>query len=393
MSTHRDIQAFIDDAEVVQVTRDLVSIPSITHQEGPGVSDYLQRWFRDLGIPARTYPAGDDRVNFFADYGATEGGGRYLFNGHQDTKPTGTMTVDPFAGEVRDGRMYGRGTCDMKGGLAAVLCAFKAMVRAGVKPKGGVTLFSDIEEEYGGQGGMMAMMQRGVVDGYDGVICCEPSELEVQIGNRGGMATAFETRGRTAHSGLAHLGVNAIINMAMFIREFLTLPYLQVENPWFGKCTVNFEKIEGGNYLSAVPDRCLACLDTRFIPETEPEIVHRQISELMERMNREQGIDIREVDPPKSWRPGRGGSPAAFIPPDHPLVERAKRAVQAATGEEPKLSACPGATFAGQMIQRGTPSIIIGPGNIAQAHTDDEWVEVAQLPRAARIYAEMMAEM
>lgn len=393
MSTHRDIQAFIDDAEVVQVTRDLVAIPTITHQEGPGVANYFGRWFRDLAIPVRTYPAGDDRFNFFADYGATSGPGRYLFNGHQDTKPAATMTVDPFAGEIREGRMYGRGTCDMKGGLAAVLCAFKALVRAGVKPKGGVTLFSDIEEEYGGNSGMMAMMERGVVDGYEGVICCEPSNLEVQIGNKGGMATAFETRGRSAHSGLAHLGVNAIHNMALFINEYLKLPYLQVENPWFGKCTVNFEKIEGGLYLSAVPDRCLACLDTRFIPETDPEMVHRQVEELMARMNREQGIDIREVDPPKSWRPGRGGSPAAAIPPEHPLVDRAKRAFTTVTGSEARLSACPGATFAGQMILRGTPSIIMGPGNIAQAHTDDEWVEVAQLPRAARIYAEIMAGM
>jgi acetylornithine deacetylase/succinyl-diaminopimelate desuccinylase-like protein len=181
--------------------------------------------------------------------------------------------------------------------------------------------------------------------------------------------------------------------MAMFIREFLQLPYLQVENPWFGKCTVNFEKIEGGNYLAAIPDRCLVCLDTRFIPETPPELVRSQIHSLMARMNRDQGINIREVDQPKSWRPGRGSSPAAWIPPEHPLVERAKKAFREALGEEPKLSGCVGATLAGVMIRRGTPSIILGPGGIAQAHTDDEWVEVAQIPKAARIYAEMMMGM
>ncbi|MHB9029826.1 MAG: M20 family metallopeptidase [Candidatus Latescibacterota bacterium] len=390
---HRDIQAFIDDAEVIQVARDLVAIPSITHHEGMGIARYYERWFRDLGIPMRTIPAEDDRVNFFADYSSSGGPGKFLFNGHQDTKPTGTMTIEPFAAEICEGRMYGRGACDMKGGLAAILCALKALVRAGVKPEAGITFYSDIEEEYGGQGGMTAMIAQGLLDGYEGVICCEPSELDIQIGNRGGMATAFETSGRTAHSGLAHLGVNAIINMALFIREYLQLPYLQVENPWFGKCTVNFEKIEGGNYLSAVPDRCLVCLDTRFIPETPPELVRSQVYSLMGRMNRDLGINIREVDPPKSWRPGRGGGPAAWIPPEHPLVERAKKAFREALGEEPKLSGCAGATLAGVMIRRGTPSIILGPGAIAQAHTDDEWVEVAQIPRAARIYAGMMMGM
>ena len=389
----KDIQAHIDDAEVVQVTRELVAIPSITHHEGRGVADYFERWFADLGIPMRIIPWDDDRVNFFADYGATEGPGRFLFNGHQDTKPTGTMIVDPFAGEIRDGRMYGRGACDMKGGLAAALCALKALVRAGVKPRGGITFYSDIEEEYGGPAGMVAMMAAGNLDGFEGVVSCEPTNLEIQIGNRGGMATAYETTGRSAHSGLAHLGVNAIINMCLFIQEFLKLPYLQLENPWFGKCPANFEKIDGGLYLSAVPDRCVVCLDTRFIPETPPEMVRAQIADLMDRMNREQGINIREVDQPLEWRPQSGASAAAWIPPEHPLVQRAREASLRAEGREGKISGCPGATIAGLLIRRGTPAIILGPGNLTQAHTDDEWVEVAQIPRAARIYAEMMAEM
>ena len=87
MTHHADIQAHIDDTEVVQVARDLVAIPSITHHEGRGVADYFERWFTDLGIPMRIIPWDEDRVNFFADYGATEGPGRFMFNGHQDTKP------------------------------------------------------------------------------------------------------------------------------------------------------------------------------------------------------------------------------------------------------------------------------------------------------------------
>jgi acetylornithine deacetylase/succinyl-diaminopimelate desuccinylase-like protein len=372
-----DIQRFIDDAEVVQVACELVRIPSITHREGSGIADYFERWFNDLGIPVRTYPAEGDRVNFFADFGEVPGPGKYLFNGHQDTKPTGTMTVEPFAAESRDGRMYGRGACDMKSGLAAILCAFKALVRAGVKPRAGITFYSDIEEEYGGPAGMNEMLRRGMLDGFEGLVSGEPTSLEIQIGNRGGMATCYETA----------CGEGAVIHIARFIMEFLELPYLTIENPWFGKCTVNFEKIEG------TPDRCIACLDTRFIPETPPELVRGQITALMERLRREEGIVIREIAPPADWRPASGAEAAAFIQPDHPLVEIARAAYRKAVGEEPVISGCPGATIAGLMIRRGTPAIILGPGNIAQAHTDDEWIEIKEIPKAARIYAELMAGM
>ena len=383
----------IDNDEVIQATHDMVAIPSITHHEGIEMVNYLERWFKDLSIPVRIYPYDSKRANFFADYGATSGPGRFIFNGHQDTKPVDGMTVDPFAGDISEGKMYGRGTCDMKGGIAAVLSAFKALVRAGVKPKGGITFFSDIEEEYGGQAGLYWAKEQGFYNSYEGMISCEPTELEVQIGNRGCFVTSFETKGRSAHSGLAHLGINAIHNMAHFINEFKKLPYLQVENPYFGKCSVNFERISGGLYLSAVPDSCIASLDSRLIPETPPELVQRQVDELMERMNRDHGINIREVDPPKSWRETNAKQKAESISPDHKLTQRVSRAVEYATGKEAVIGGCPAVTIAMVLIEMGIPAVICGPGSIAQAHTEDEFVPVDQLIMAARIYTALMADM
>ncbi len=383
----------IDDDEVIQVTRDLVAIPSITHREGMGMVNYMERWFKDLGIPMRIYPYDADRANFFADYGATSGPGRFLFNGHMDIKPVEGMKVDPYAGVIRDGRMYGRGTCDMKGGIASVLCAYKALVRGGFTPKGGISFYSDIEEEFGGLAGYYWAREQGLYDGYEGLVSCEPTQLEVQIGNRGAFATAFETKGRSAHSGLAHLGVNAIHNMSRFILEYLKLPYLQVENPWFGKCTANFEKINGGLYLSAVPDRCVACLDSRLIPDTPPERVQKELDDLMDRMNREQGIGISETAEPEGWRATSAKLKAEVIPADHPLVLRATAAYAKAVGAKAVTSGCPAVTIAMVLIAMGIPAIIFGPGSISQAHTEDEWVEVAQLPKAARAYTAMMAGM
>jgi len=384
----------IDDDEVVQVTADMIGIPSITANEGMGMVNYMEKWFKDLGVPVRLYPTGDGRANFFADLGATEGPGRYMFNGHMDIKPVDGMIVDPYAAEIRDGKMYGRGTCDMKGGIAGVMCAIKAMVRAGVSPKGGITFFSDIEEEFAGGNGYYWAKREGMFDGYEGLISCEPTLLEVQLGNRGAYVTSFETKGRSAHSGLAHKGINAVQNMCRFIEEFQKLPYLQVENEWFGKCTLNFERIQGGLYLSAVPDHCTASVDSRIIPETPPELVHKQVHDLMARLNKDEGLQVSECAPPEGWRPPQAFKlKAESIPADHALTKRVASAVTKATGDPAKITACPAITIAMVLIEMGIPAIICGPGSIEQAHTEDEWVEVAQLPKAARTYAALMAGM
>ena len=385
------VLASIDDDEVIQVTRDLVGIPTLTSREGMDIIRDVERLVADLDIPVRVYPAPDGaRANFFADWGATEGPGRYLINGHMDIKPVDGMTVDPYAAEIRDGRMYGRGTCDMKGGIAAMLCAIKNLVRAGHTPSGGITFYSDIEEEYSAGNGYYWAEREGMFDGYEGLISGEPTMLEVQVGNRGCFATAFESRGRSAHSGLAYLGVNAIHNMVRFITEYLELPYLKVENPYFGKCTVNFERIKGGLYLSAVPDRCEACVDSRLIPETPPEVVQAEIDGLIARLA-DEGIDIREIAQPPDWRPTTFKKKAEAIPADHPLTQRVAAAVEHITGTPATISGCPAVTIAMVLIKRGTPAVICGPGSIAQAHTEDEYVDLDQLTAAARVYTRLLA--
>lgn len=387
------IVSFIDDGEIAQVTRDLIAIPSITHREGMGMVEYYKRWFRDLGVPMRVYPYDDDRANFFADFGMVSGPGRFLLNGHQDVKPVEGMTVEPFAAEVRDGRLYGRGAADMKGGIAAILCAVKALVRAGVIPRSGVTFFSDIEDEWDGAGGYLWALENGLLEGYAGVISAAGTGMELQIGARGVYTAAFEITGRSAHSGLAHLGVNAIHHMARFVDEYRALPYLRMESPLFGRPTVNFERIEGGLYLSAVPDRCVVCLDSRLIPETPPELVQTQVDELLARLRLKEGITIRETDQPGGWRDHSTRFKAEFIPVDHPFTRRVSEAYQRALGEAPVIGGCPAAALPMIMAGRGIPAILCGPGNLEQAHTADEWVEIDQIRRAARVYAAIMADM
>jgi acetylornithine deacetylase/succinyl-diaminopimelate desuccinylase-like protein len=383
----------LDEKEVIEVASALVRIPSLTAREGMGMNDFYQAWFADLGIPTRAFPNGKGTANFFADLGAVEGAGRFMVNGHQDTKPVDGMTIEPFSGDVKDGRLHGRGSADMKGGIAAVLCALKAMVKAGVKPAGGITFFSDIEEEYGGGGGFYHAIEQGWLHGFAGLLSCEPSELELHIGNRGCFITAFEVRGKAAHSGMADRGVNAVHHAAQFIVEFMRLPYLQVENPIFGKSTLNFENIEGGLYLSAVPDRCVVCLDSRIIPETPPEVVQGQVKELIERLGRGMGMEIREIEPPRTWRPSGLKLKAEMISERHPLVGLMRDAICRGIGASGSVRGCPGMTIAMAAIKEGLPSVVCGPGSMLQAHTADEWVATDQIVKAARIYAAFMSQL
>ena len=386
------LYSLIDDNEVVQVTHDLVSINSITHHEGSKMVEYYKRWFKDLGIAIRTYFVDDERANFFADYSETGEQGAFMFNGHQDVKPVDGMNIDPFSPVIRDGKMYGRGTSDMKGGIAAILCAFKAMVRAGITPKQGITFLSDLEEESGAHAGFKFMDKKGLLNGYKGMVSGEPTELTLQIGDRGQFTTAFEIKGIAAHSGLADKGVNAILDAAKFMIEYMKLPYLKVTNPYYGTSTANFENIEGGLYPSSVPDQCIVCLDSRIIPDTPPEMLKDQIEELIERMNKS-GINAHEIVPPTSWRPAPTRTPAGFLPPDHEFVQLAESAIEHGYGKKPFIGVSPGKTYASFMMSLGVPAVIIGPGSIEQAHTADEWVDVEQLPEAARIYLAIMAEM
>jgi acetylornithine deacetylase/succinyl-diaminopimelate desuccinylase-like protein len=392
MDVAAQIRARIDEKEVVEVTSKLVKIPSVTAMEGMAMNDFFQAWFADLGIPVRLYPSGKGTANLFADYGSTEGPGRFVFNGHQDTKPVKGMSIDPYSGETRDEKLYGRGSADMKSGISAVLCALKAMVKAGVKPAGGITFYSDIEEEYGGLGGYYQAIENGLLRGYEGLISCEPTELELHIGTRGCFITAFRVAGKAAHSGMAYEGVNAIQQAAEFIVEYAKLPYLQARNRFFGRSTYNFEKIEGGLYLSAVPDTCTVCLDSRIIPETPPETVQTQVDGLLGKLKSEKGMRIEEIVPPSSWRATGSKLKAEAIPENHPLVRMMAGAITK-TGGQAILGGSLGIGIAGAAIKEGLPAIICGPGSIRQAHTADEWVATEQIVKACHIYAAMMAQM
>lgn len=387
------ILAQVDPVETIELARALVRIPSITGQEGPAISRYVLDWLQAAGIPSGAQVVEPGRVNVWARLDGGLPGPRLLLNGHLDTKPTANMTIDPFSAEVRDGRLYGRGACDMKSAVAGLMVALRAVARSGV-PLAGSLLFG---AEVGEEGGGWRLID--LVDGpcaCDAIVCGEPTALEVHVGARGGFQIAVTTRGRAIHTGMAYQGVNAVEKMAAIIQALYALPCFHRRDPIWGRSPINAMTIQGGGKVSAsVPDECETIFDIRLNPDLAPEEMHATLEGLLAQM--------RAADPDLDvdWRPYQLGGgpgigdtaarPATAESPDSPLIAAAVAAVEDALGTAPRLGGFPGGCSAHVLQRRGIPGVIVGPGHLTQAHTADEWIAIDEIGAAARVYAALAA--
>ena len=379
--------AAVDADEVVGFARALIAAPS----ENPGgtedeAAEVASAILSDLGAGPQTVRSDAGRPSVVGTVGS--GTGPCLaWNGHLDVVPAGsldTWSQDPWAGEIVDGRLIGRGSADMKGPIAAALAAAAALRRTGIDLAGTLTFHLAADEELAGIHGTRVLWERGFLD-QDACIVGEPSELQIGLAERGGAwftATAF---GRAAHGSQPHRGVNAIISMSRFL---LRLPEVlpDIEHPLTGSPTVNAALISGGSAPNVVPDRCQVDIDRRISPgETDPERVRAPFSTLVDDIRREHpeveiDIELRE------W------TDAAEASPDTTIAKLTRSAVGAETGVDPDFVGFTGITDARFYInQAAIPTVILGPGSLTVAHTANESIDVAELIAGARAYARIFA--
>jgi acetylornithine deacetylase/succinyl-diaminopimelate desuccinylase family protein len=376
--------AAVDPDEVLRFARALIAAPS----ENPGgtedeVAGVATRILEALDASPRTVRSEAGRPSVLAAIGSGERP-RLAWNGHLDVVPAGSLDTwrsgGPWAGEVVDGRLVGRGAADMKGPVAAALAAVAAIRRAGIELAGTFELHLAADEELAGIHGTQVLWDRGLLD-QDAAIVGEPSELQIGLAERGGAwftATAF---GTAAHGSQPHLGVNAITSMSRFL---LRLPEVlpDLEHPLVGRPTVNAALIQGGSAPNVVPDRCSVDIDRRVIPgETDPATVRAPFLALVESLRREHPEVEIEVEL-REW------TDAAEAPIDSRIAALARDAVERETGTRPADVGFTGITDARFYInQAKIPTVILGPGSLTVAHTADESVPVDELVAAARAYA------
>ena len=401
--------------ELVALTKDLIAMPTI-NPPGEGyleICEYLDRRLAQRGFEVKLLRAkgalGDSdrypRWNLIARHQGTHQGDCIHFNSHSDVVAVGDgWTVDPFAGEIHGDRLYGRGACDMKGGLAASIVAAEAFIDCCPDYHGAIEISATADEESGGFAGVAWLAEQGWFDPsrVQHVIIPEPLNKDrICLGHRGVWWAEIETFGHGAHGSMPFLGDCAVRHMAAVVEKmeqslFPVLRQRLTEHPVVPdgakQSTMNINSIHGGlaepevDYTglpsALVPDRCRMIIDRRFIPEETLEEVKNEITTLLEEVKRERH-DFR-YDLQEMW----SVLPVA-TDQSAPVVTAVSDAIQAQLGVEPEFILSPG-TYDQKHIDRigrMHNCIAYGPGILDLAHQPDEYIGIQDMVDATQVMA------
>ena len=380
------MRAHVDVGAVVEATRALVAVDT---QNPPGAEreahDVCRSLLEPFGARFEEFEPEPGRASLLATVG--DGKGRrptLIVNGHLDVVPVHGpgWTHDPFAGHLEGGRLYGRGTADMKGGIAAAVEALAALARAGREPSCDVVFHLVADEERGGALGTGALVAQGDVRG-DACLVPEPTGLALCVAERGLFTADITVHGRPAHGSEPRHGVSAIEKAAKVVMALHAADFGDPDHPLLGRPTCNIGVIHGGTGHNTVAERCTLVADRRLLPG-----VTRESAEAGMRAR----IDaIGDAELRYDLEPVVFGE-ASELDPDHPFLARLQGAVTTTLGRPAPVVGMRFTTDARFLRnQAGIPTVVCGPGEIGQAHVNDEWVEVDRLVDAAAVYAELYA--
>ncbi|MFM8892244.1 MAG: M20 family metallopeptidase [Planctomycetia bacterium] len=394
----------------VATLADLVRRPSVNPMgrdvSGPEylegrVTDYLVARFMAAGLEWVRQPVSPGRDNVLARLAApVSGAPTILWDAHQDTVPVENMTIEPFSPLVRDGRLYGRGACDVKGGMAAMLVAIDRLRTAGGPRRTHVVFSATVNEEFGFSGAKAVARlwatpedelseadraARRLCGGPPvAAVVAEPTDLDLVTQHKGAVRWRMLVRGSACHSAFPERGENAIYpaGRAIGAIEQLARELLQrhADHPC-GPPTLNLGTIRGGAGVNLVPDLVVLELERRVVPGESPEAAREEVI-----------ARIATACPDDRIEHAAPFLESAGLPAmaDATWCDRLAAAA-GRVGVEPRRLAARYGTNASVYAAAGVPSVVFGPGSILQAHTADEWIDLAQVDRAADILAGMVA--
>jgi formylaminopyrimidine deformylase len=414
-SIQKKLMEAVDESRdyLIQLTSDLVRF-NTANPPGHNTIE-AQTWFatklNELGFRTELFDVFPGEPDLVGSLSGSGGGRSIILNGHMDVaevRPNEKWNTDPFQPVLKDGRIYGRGTDDMKGGLAACLSAIHAIQRVDVKLRGDVFLESVIGEE-AGEPGTVKCLERG----YKADFALIPEPSDFNIGGQGGVITGWITikSPQTIHDGARRLcihagggmdGANAIEKMMKLI-----VALQELERHWAvvkshpmaapGTTTINPAVIEGGRHPAFMADECKLWVTIHFLPNEDYEKVIQDVEKYL--------LDVAKTDPWLRNNPPQfkwGGTslvrdkgevfPPADIDPNHPTVKTVARAHKIATGTEAPIVSWASVSDAGWFAKAGIPAVIYGPGSLKRAHIVNEYVEVGELVTAAKTIALTVAD-
>jgi acetylornithine deacetylase len=405
------VEARREDA--VRLLQELVRVPSVTGREG-AVGEVVERAFGERGLEVDRWEATpgemepyldhvgeqesyDNRPNVAGVRKGTGGGSSILLNAHVDTVAPGdpaTWTYDPFSGTVERGLLYGRGSCDMKGGLVTHLVALDALSDLGVRLRGDVTVAATVGEENGGLGALSTVLR-----GYraDTALITEPTRLRLVTAQGGSLIFRLTLAGRSAHAAARDEGVSALEKFVPIFEDLRELERERNESvghPLYdgvrNKVPINVGVVRAGNWASTVPESLVAEGRIGLIPgeEVEPfrDLVADRIVAVAERDSW-----LRAHPPELEWFGGQFAP--AEVPTDAPICEAVMRAHERMTGERPAVEGVPyGADMRLFVRFGGIPCVMYGAGDVKVAHAPDEHISVTDLLTATGTVACLLAD-
>jgi acetylornithine deacetylase/succinyl-diaminopimelate desuccinylase family protein len=333
------------------------------------VADYLFELLKTIGATVVRQKVAPGRDNIIATHAHPAATRTLIFQAHTDTVPVDGMSIDPFGAEIRDGKLFGRGACDVKAGVTAVLTAFVQTVENNCPVH--LTAAFTVDEEHT----FLGIEQFAKTARADFAVVSEPTGLDLVTSHKGVVRWQLVTRGLACHSSRPERGRNAIYSMANLIHAISNYSNELIglrRHPQLGTATLSAGRIDGGVAANTVPDRCTLDLDRRLIPG---ETAAGAEAELRGR------LDAAGVP----YELSRIFDGPALAAAESPELARLSNIILSQRGAVPERMAAPYATDAGTLAARSIPCVVFGPGDIAQAHTADEWVELAQVEAAAEI--------
>ena len=399
----------------VRLLQELVRIPSVTGEEG-AMQEVVERAFRERGLEVDRWQATAEETSPYRDHvgeqetyegrpnlvGVRSGRGEgrsLLLNAHVDTVAGGDTNLwthgnhDPFSGEVEGDLLYGRGSCDMKGGLVTYLTALDALADLGVELRGDVRVAATVGEENGGLGALSTIL-RG--HRADAALITEPTRLRLVPAQGGSLVFRLTVPGRSAHAAVRDEGVSALEKFIPIFEDLMELErernatlshplYDRIEN----KVPINIGVVRAGNWASTVPETLVAEGRVGLIPGEEIEAFREIVAA---RVRSVAGRDpwLEEHPPRLEWFGGQFAP--AEVPPDAPICEAVKLAHERATGAEPAVEGVPyGADMRLFIHLGGMPCVMYGAGDVNAAHAPDEHVSITDLTTATKTIAFLLA--
>jgi acetylornithine deacetylase/succinyl-diaminopimelate desuccinylase-like protein len=406
--------------DVVTLLADLVRIPSVNPMGRPVHGDmffehrltaFLENLFRGLGLPVERHTVAPLRDNLITrvdgDPPVERGGRIVMFEAHQDTVPVDGMTIEPFTPRIEAGRLYGRGACDIKGGMAAMIAALARLAHDRPPGRPTVVLACTVNEEHGFTGAAhwaATYAGRPIDSGHgpeavpppgrtallpripDAAIVAEPTQLDVVVAHKGAVRWRAITHGLATHSSQPHLGRNAIYRMAQVVQcleryAHDVVPHLAAHR-LCGRPTLSVGLIQGGLSVNTVPDRCTIEIDRRVLPVEDPS---QALAHCLAHLRSELSDDF-----PLTHEPPFMATRGLMDGANASLAERLGDLARQRSGRGTAVGV-PYGTDAPHFAATGCPTVVFGPGSIDQAHTADEWLDLTQLEAAADILYHLVA--